>query len=133
MIKMINYKMGHGTCYGIHALYSLAYVLRVDEISPILSNTVRSSALLKLKEAVTMLERSQYGSGLWAYDWHQSAPAGRMNAKHPDLSMKNLLRASGHHLEWLAIAPKELAIPQLCIDAAFHGIAGSICRMNSGN
>jgi hypothetical protein len=63
-----------------------------------------------LESVRDILKVGQFEDGHWPYNW----PAGEDAVKKPDLSIP-LYRhviATGHHLEWLSIAPESLHPPR---------------------
>ncbi len=100
-----------GTCGGTHRLYSLMVLLRLDEShGPILSPNVRQAAFDHLAAVRDILTNGQFDDGHWPYNW----PIGKEAVDKPDASIP-LFRhviATGHHLEWLAIAPETLHPPR---------------------
>lgn len=130
VLRIASTRPGDGTCFGTHVLYSLAFVLQCDERKGLLRERAREAARNKLEWAVGCLRRSQYSTGLWALDWFLPAPPRRSETAHPELAMKNLLRATGHHLEWMLIAPQGLAVPLTVMERAFHGIIRGMIRMH---
>lgn len=99
-----------GTCGGTHRLYSLMVLLRLDEQYDILSDDMQQAVYRHLETVRDLLKVGQFEDGHWAYNW----PAGEDAVKKPDLSIP-LFRhviATGHHLEWLSIAPESLHPPR---------------------
>jgi hypothetical protein len=127
--RLLALPWGQGTCYGIHNLYAIAYVLNVDRRAPILSAGVRDLSQKHLWSAARLLEGSQYGTGLWASDWHLPPRPGRGRVRHPDLEPKNLLRATGHHLEWMALSAARAELPRSVVTAALRATVKAINAM----
>ena len=99
-----------GTCGGTHRLYSLMVLLRLDEQYDILSDDVQQAAYRQLESVRDLLKVTQFEDGHWPYNW----PAGEDAVNKPDLSIPQFRHviATGHHLEWLAIAPESLHPPR---------------------
>ena len=99
-----------GTCGGTHRLYSLMVLLRLDEQFDILSDDVQAAVFKHLESVRDILKVSQFEDGHWPYNW----PAGEDAVKKPDLSIPEFRHviATGHHLEWLSIAPESLHPPR---------------------
>lgn len=99
-----------GTCGGTHRLYSMMVLLRLDEQYDILSDDVQKSLFRHLETVRDLLIAGQFEDGHWAYNWS----AGEDAVKKPDLTIP-LYRhviSTGHHLEWLSIAPESLHPPR---------------------
>lgn len=107
-----------GVCSGTHRVYSLMVLIRLDEQFPeTLSDSVRTTVYAYLTEVRDAITASQFPDGHWPSNW----PDGENALKNPvddDLSKKVI--ATGHHLEWLAIAPKDLHPPEEQIRKAFR-------------
>ena len=93
-----------GVCYGTHRLYALATLLNANKQSLILSSVSRALVMKALKQASRALEKSQVPDGLWDGSW--SDPTAKRNAP-PRLT--ELITSTGHHLEWIALVPREIA------------------------
>jgi hypothetical protein len=98
-----------GVCSGTHRVYSLAVLLRLDAEFDILSDSVSEEILAHLKTVRTNLIESQFADGHWPSNWELGAAA----VAHPiDDPLRKQVISTGHHLEWLAIAPQELHPPR---------------------
>jgi hypothetical protein len=98
----------YGVCGGTHRVYSLMSLVRLDDEFDILSDEVRAEAMDYLRSVRDILIVTQHEDGHWPYNW----PDGEAALKTPeDYEAYKDVIATGHHLEWLAIAPKELHPP----------------------
>lgn len=99
-----------GTCGGTHRLYSMMVLLRLDEQFDILSDEMQAAVFKHLESVRDILKVCQFEDGHWPYNW----PEGKDAVKNPDLSIAQYRHviATGHHLEWLAIAPESLHPPR---------------------
>ena len=95
---------GEGSCYGTHACYALAAVLAAHRRSPILAEAAEARADAYLAEAARLLSSRQHLDGAWRFDW-SSARRCREPAAANAL-WGAAIQVTGHHLEWLAIAPR---------------------------
>jgi hypothetical protein len=103
---------GHGrfgVCSGTHRVYSLAVLLRLDDEHHILSPSVRGEVFAHLQNVRDLMIASQLEAGCWPSNWSDGADAVTQPVDEPDY--KRVI-ATGHHLEWLAIAPRELHPPR---------------------
>jgi hypothetical protein len=121
--------MGHGPCYGTHSLYSMAYLVNVDGTNQILSRDRRQAIIERLRAASVLLQEGQYRSGHWADRWHLPAAADRGRQDPPFIARKNLLRITGHHLEWIALAPNEARPGKAHIVRACNAIANDVMSL----
>jgi len=104
-----------GVCGGTHRVYSLMMLLRINEKYTILSEPVRAEAYAFLEGIRDLLLVTQFPDGHWPYNW----PDGQEAVDHPgDHAAYRDVIATGHHLEWLAIAPEELHPPREMIRRA---------------
>lgn len=99
-----------GTCGGTHRLYSMMTLLRLDEQYDILSDDVQKAVFRQLEVVRDLLKVGQFDDGHWPYNWPDGADA----VKKPDLTIPQYRHviATGHHLEWLSIAPESLHPPR---------------------
>lgn len=123
-------KPGVGPCYGVHVLYALAYLARVDEAKEILSPGVRVCVIDKLKATSRHLAEAQFRTGCWTPDWYRDVPPGRRRRTPPQLALKNILRCTGHHLEWIAIAPRRLRPNIACISSASRFVCRELLSLD---
>ena len=105
----------YGVCGGTHRVYSLMSLVRLDDEFDILSDEVRGEAMDYLRSVRDILIVTQHEDGHWPYNW----PDGEAALEKPENyeAYKDVI-ATGHHLEWLAIAPKELHPPHEMIQKA---------------
>jgi len=93
-------------CYGTHVPYALAFLFQIDglfgigEIEPILDPATRRDVVARLRRLSRELEESQDEAGSWAPrqvrpDWLD------------DDRELTAFRVTGHHIEWIALAPSE--------------------------
>jgi hypothetical protein len=94
-----------GVCSGTHRVYSLMVLVRLDAMHQILSPAVRQASLDHLAMVRDMISVSQFEDGHWPSNWAEGKEA--VEKPIADELFKQVI-ATGHHLEWLAIAPKDL-------------------------
>jgi hypothetical protein len=98
-----------GVCSGTHRVYSLMVLIRLDDEHQVLSPAVRAAALKHLEQVRDALIASQFPDGHWPSNWADGAAA--VNKPVQDELYRQVI-ATGHHLEWLAIAPRHLHPPR---------------------
>jgi len=98
-----------GVCSGTHRVYSLMVLIRLDDEYHILSPEIRTAAYSHLERVRDLISESQFPDGHWASNWAD----GKVSVEKPisDEAFKHVI-ATGHHLEWLAIAPTDLHPPR---------------------
>jgi len=105
-----------GVCVGTHRVYSLAVLLRLDEQYSILSPGMKKRVFGYLTSVRDAITKSQLPDGHWPSNW----PDGEEAASKPiEEALYKQVIATGHHLEWMAIAPKELHVSEEHLQKAF--------------
>ncbi len=106
-----------GVCVGTHRVYSLMLLWRLDHQFDILTDETSERIFAHLKSVRDLILVSQFPDGHWPPNWAD----GKDAVDHPkhDESRRDVI-ATGHHLEWLAIAPLELHPPRERIRKAAH-------------
>lgn len=119
-----------GVCAGTHRVYSLMVLLRLDDAHHILSPSTRQLVYQHLERVRDLITVSQFPDGHWPSNWADGADA----VAHPitDEFHKQVI-ATGHHLEWLAIAPPELHPPrEQILKAADWAVRTTTSQSQSG-
>jgi hypothetical protein len=108
---MRNHKQD-GVCLGTHRVYSLMLLVRLDEQSGnvLISSETRDQIMNHLTAARDLIIASQNEDGSWPENWTDGADA-KIKAD-PASKPSKIVIATGHHLEWLSIAPQELHPPK---------------------
>jgi hypothetical protein len=113
--RLMRGDMRFGVCSGTHRLYSLALLLQLDGQYSLLEEGTRQAAYAHLGAARDRLVESQFEDGHWPSIWE----AGELARTRPiDDPLHKQVISTGHHLEWLAIAPEELHPPRESIRRA---------------
>ncbi|MBC8117240.1 MAG: hypothetical protein H7062_22825, partial [Candidatus Saccharimonas sp.] len=98
-----------GVCSGLHRVYSLMVLVRLDDDHDILSDAMREQVMEHLRSVRDLMMVSQFPDGHWPSNWSEGADSV---AKPINDELYKQVIATGHQLEWLAIAPKELHPPR---------------------
>lgn len=118
-----------GPCNGLHRLEALAVLNRADEQVHALSRRTKLKVLLYMKRASMLLAEAQTADGYWTRQWPQGKAAASPDTKQgPTLHDKLLV--TGHHLEWLALAPDEVQPPRETIVRAGQWLARTLVEMD---
>lgn len=97
-----------GVCVGTHRVYSLVLLMRLDDQFPeVLSDPVRLEVNAHLEKVRDWIRVGQFPDGHWSGDWPHGADAVK-TPREDKLSTQII--ATGHHLEWQAIAPAHLRL-----------------------
>lgn len=106
-----------GVCGGMHRVYSLMVLLRLDDEYRLLKPQVREAVYDHLRGVRDAIVLSQNEDGRWRSDW----PNGESARKKPlDEPLYRQVIATGHQLEWLAIAYPDLQPPREVVQKAAH-------------
>lgn len=126
--RIMRQRYGQGVCYGNHRLYTLAILLRVDDELGLLSSEARNEVLDHLREATRRLVSTQSPEGWWDKNW----PDSRIEPKDDELGgpVARRVLATGHALEWWAMAPKELHPPRETLIRAGQWLVHEIEKMD---
>ena len=103
---MRNHKK-HGVCLGTHRVYSLMALLRLNETygDSVLSQQAVEQITAYLADVRDLVIASQQADGSWPPNWTDGVDA--LAKADPSEKMARRVIATGHHLEWLAIAPSD--------------------------
>ena len=108
---MRNHKRD-GVCLGTHRVYSLMLLVRLDDESggQLITSRTREQIMVYLATVRDMIAASQQPDGSWTSNWTDGADSVRKTDPNEPVSKRVI--ATGHHLEWLSIAPLELHPPR---------------------
>jgi len=125
--RIMRQQPTRGVCYGNHRLHALVMLLRVDEQTPILTKQGRDKIIQYLKNITQLLVKTQSKEGYWDKNW---------DGRELDLSSEKLftprarrILATGHPMEWWALAPEEVLPPEETLQKAGQWLIKSIQQM----
>lgn len=104
--KLLSRPYGVGSCQGLHVLYAMTVLLRVDDVCEILSVEIRrriESHLLWSRE----LERRQVQDGTFTEVQGSKSVPDLFEDRSDWISRSQIVFIS-HNLEWISLAPEEL-------------------------
>lgn len=101
---LLRRDFGSGTCFGTHALYAVAIMLRANDVAGFLEEKTRVRAEQQLNRAAKVLNDLAENGVAWDNTWAGN-PDGSLGYRDPALDSINII---GHHLEWIAMAPSHL-------------------------
>lgn len=129
--RLMRQQYVQGVCFGNHRLYTLAALLQLNEQKPLLSSETRAEIVRHLTEATQRLVRSQAPAGHWDGGWSNPDAPARERAKESDLDdTARRLLATGHALEWWAIAPSEVQPPRETVVRAGQWLVAQVDRLD---
>jgi hypothetical protein len=113
--RLMRCHRNQGVCLGTHRVYTLMTLLRLNDEygGDLLRDDTITAAKQFLQDTRDLLVASQSEDGSWPPNWYSGGTAG--NNRDPSEKPHDRVIATGHHLEWLAIAPVELQPPHECI------------------
>lgn len=130
-----------GVCYGQHRLYTLTILLRIDDQmrnrkrtpnSPktgsggLISAETRSNIMAYLGDMTSRAYQNQSSEGSWDGNWADIS----IPVRDPDTdATSRKVLATGHMLEWWAMAPRELHPPRETIVRAAQWLSRVIIEM----
>lgn len=108
---LLNKPRGAGPCFGTHGACVLMTLYRVDQEQAVLSAEVREQIRGYFRDVSRSLEYGQTGQGSYAWRWAPNVEEPRrarpeQAGNHPELAFG--VAVTGHHLEWIALAPPDL-------------------------
>ena len=106
--QLINHPWQLGPCNGTHRLEAMSVLLRADDQAQSLSVRSRHRVLKHLVAVSALLTRAQTQDGYWTRRW----PLGASASTDTSATMADRVLVTGHHLEWLALAPPEVQPPR---------------------
>jgi hypothetical protein len=132
--RIMRQEQPQGVCFGNHRLYALVVLLRVHEISPILSQETRAAIVEYLRDMTQRLVKNQHEDGFWNAQWPTTKPASRAPTEAEGDRLSDRIIATGHALEWWAMTPRELAAeiqpPRHVLASAGQWMVGTVDRMS---
>jgi hypothetical protein len=127
--EAIGPPLGLGPCNGLHRLEGLVVLLRADEQHRALRPKTRAAILEHLHAASQLLAASQTADGYWTRRWPEGAAAAEP-ATANQASLHDKLLVTGHHLEWLALAPEAVQPPRETIVRAGQWLTRTLLEMD---
>ncbi len=124
--RIMRQDFGQGCCFGGHRLFTLTILLRLDAEEPFFSDPVRREVRRHLLEATGRLIANQSPAGFWDRDW-PGEPIGVDDTVGPQ---GRRLSATGHALEWWAMAPVDVHPPQETLIRAAQWLVTEIETMD---
>jgi hypothetical protein len=116
-----------GPCNGLHRLEALAVLYRADEQCSALPALTRTKIIDHLRHASSLLTEAQSSDGFWTRQWPQGAAA---QAASSEASLYDRILVTGHHLEWLALAPEEAQPPRETIVRAGQWLTRTLLEVD---
>ena len=122
---LINHPIEEGVCGGTHRLEALVVLLRADEQAHALSPKTKRRIIAHLTSVAQLLVKSQHSAGHWTRSWVRGVPPGVKDKSE----LVDEILLTGHHLEWLALAPAEVQPPRETIVRAGQWLVRSMLEV----
>lgn len=123
-----------GPCNGLHRLEALAVLYRADEQQPVLRNRTKLKMLNHMRRVSDLLVSSQSPEGFWTRQWPQGEAAnGDPTKANRSDGMYDKILVTGHHLEWLALAPEEVQPPRENVVRAGQWLTRTLLEMDEAD
>ncbi|MGD9645124.1 MAG: hypothetical protein AB7U73_05385 [Pirellulales bacterium] len=106
--ELIRRPLRQGVCAGTHRVEALVVLLRADDQAHVLKPAERRLILNHLRHVADLLVAAQHPQGYWTKSWTEGAAA----LAEEKVPLADRILATGHHLEWLALAPLEVQPPR---------------------
>lgn len=106
--ELLEQPLPNGICGGTHRLEALVVLARIDESVGALSRRTRRKIIQHLGSVAAQLVEAQHFDGYWARSWS----VGEKPTSDTEGSIYDRILLTGHHLEWLALAPPEVQPPR---------------------
>jgi hypothetical protein len=120
--QLLATPLGKGSCGGTHVPYAVTTILRADDQYPLLSPGVRQRARNWLRALAHRLEYCATASGAWDTSWSEAAQANRLWGD----DLLDRITITGHHLEWIALAPTDLRPSQRAVKHAVRALRSDV-------
>lgn len=124
--ELIEHPARHGVCAGTHRLEALVVLDQAHEQTPGLTAAQVKRIHQHLQETSATLAQSQHLTGYWTKRW----PEGIEGAADDKAPLAERILATGHHLEWMALAPPELLPPRECIVRAAQWLTRAMLEVD---
>jgi hypothetical protein len=130
--RIMRQEMPQGVCFGNHRLFTLAIMLRIDELDPqkpMFSKSRRSEVVEYLRKMTALLLKNQHRQGFWNAEWPNQAPQQDKPSEAEGDRLADRILATGHALEWWAMAPREVHPPREVLVRAGQWLVATIDEM----
>ncbi|MBX3415546.1 MAG: hypothetical protein KF708_22875 [Pirellulales bacterium] len=130
--ELLEHPWREGVCGGTHRLEALVVLLRADETTQALSARNRRRIRQHLGAVVARLTATQNSEGYWTRDWASNKTVARSQQANAGKTspLADRILATGHHLEWLALAPADLLPPREVIVRAGQWLARAMLEVD---
>jgi hypothetical protein len=125
--EILSLPMESGSCGGTHKQFALAYFMKSSS-GERLTKQVRRQCEEYLAQSSRMLEQSQLPNGAWTTHWAKGASDASDAQDRSSPRGIDLIRITGHQLEWVDIAPAATRPSNICTSRAIRFLADALDR-----
>jgi hypothetical protein len=127
--ELVSQPPDRGPCNGLHRLEALVVLYRADEQCPTLGPKTKLRMLRYMQASAQRLVAAQSAEGYWTRQWPAGA-AARASTASPAPTLYDKLLVTGHHLEWLALAPEGVQPPRETIVRAAQWLVRTLLELD---
>lgn len=124
--RIMRQDLPQGVCVAHHRLHALVMLLRIHEQVPILAAETIAEIEAFLLDATARLVATQHADGYWDLDWPLAASATATEPTTIGDRRADQILATGHPLEWWALAPSSVLPPRDVIGRAAQWLVRTI-------
>lgn len=127
--RIMRQDLPQGVCLAHHRMHALVMLLRVHEQVPILEPETKTQIIAFLKNVTQVLVTHQHADGYWNRAWpgYDTQLDGQTSEDRDKVSTRIL--ATGHPLEWWALAPSEVLPPREVVIRAGQWLCKTILEL----
>jgi hypothetical protein len=129
--EILSLPLDSGSCGGTHKQFALAYILGSPAAKQ-LNGDLQRQCEDYLVRSSKILESSQLPNGSWSPQWATIAAKASDTQNGLPIRGIDLVRITGHQLEWIGIAPGACRPPIACTSRAIRFLADSLDRADVG-
>jgi hypothetical protein len=124
---LIACRLDEQSCGGIHLLYSMTILGRVDAQQSILSQEARIELWTHIARAAQIAVKRQQPDGSWHPGWnYELLPDDRPRGRSYSDDKQNRLIMTGHLAEWMLYLPEEHSVPEVVLVQASRWLKSEI-------
>jgi hypothetical protein len=129
--EILSLPLDSGSCGGTHKQFALASILGSPAAKQLNGDLLRQCEDY-LARSSKILESSQLPNGSWSPQWATSGAKAWDTQDGLPIRGIDLVRITGHQLEWIGIAPGACRPPLACTSRAIRFLQDSLDRADMG-
>lgn len=126
--EVLSRPLAQGSCGGTHKQYALAFFLSRSAAMDSFTPCLRVSCENYLKRSSAVLQKSQLPNGAWSSSWADATDTAAPERRPSTLTVDELVRVTGHHLEWICLAPPSVRPSDPSVSAAVRFLVSALER-----